>query len=55
MQAIFKTAPVSLDDGLLILGLGVAVLIAVEIEKRIFAALGGGKAVGAPKPARIAT
>ncbi len=54
MQAIFKTAPVSLDDGLLIVGLGVAVLTAVEIEKRIFEALAGRKAGGAAKPARIA-
>ena len=55
MQAIFKTAPVSLDDGLLIVGLGVAVLIAVEIEKRIFEAFAGRKASGAAKPALIAT
>ena len=35
MQSIFGTAPVGLVDGLLIVGVGVALLLLVEIEKRI--------------------
>jgi hypothetical protein len=44
MQAVFKTAPVGLADGMLILGVGVMVLLAVELEKRIFKAFTGGNA-----------
>ena len=35
MQRIFGTAPIGLVDGLLIVGVGVALLLLVEIEKRI--------------------
>ena len=39
MQEVFKTEPVSVFDGALIVGIGVAVLIAVEVEKRLLATL----------------
>jgi magnesium-transporting ATPase (P-type) len=39
MQAVFKTEPVALSDGALILGIGVVLLIVVEIEKRLAASL----------------
>jgi magnesium-transporting ATPase (P-type) len=35
MQVVFKTEPITIRDGALILGIGVAVLIAVEMEKRL--------------------
>jgi hypothetical protein len=35
MQSIFGTAPIGLVDGLLIVGVGVVLLLLVEIEKRI--------------------
>jgi hypothetical protein len=35
MQAIFGTGPIALLDGVLIVGVGVVLLILVEIEKRI--------------------
>jgi magnesium-transporting ATPase (P-type) len=35
MQRIFGTAPIGLVDGLLIVGVGVVLLLLVEIEKRI--------------------
>jgi magnesium-transporting ATPase (P-type) len=35
MQRVFGTAPIGLLDGLLIVGVGVALLLLVEIEKRI--------------------
>jgi len=35
MQKIFGTAPIGLVDGFLIVGVGVALLLLVEIEKRI--------------------
>ncbi|HEU0017629.1 MAG TPA: HAD-IC family P-type ATPase, partial [Methyloceanibacter sp.] len=35
MQSIFGTAPIGLYDGLLIVGVGVVLLLLVEIEKRI--------------------
>ena len=43
MQEVFKTEPVSVLDGVLIVGIGVAVLIAVEVEKRLLAALSQGQ------------
>jgi len=42
MQEVFKTEPVSVLDGALIVGIGFAVLIAVELEKRLLAALSQG-------------
>ena len=39
MQGFFHTVPVAPFDGLLIVGVGVALLLIVELEKRIFAAL----------------
>jgi magnesium-transporting ATPase (P-type) len=36
LQSIFATEPVAWQDGLLIIGIGVALLILVEIEKAIF-------------------
>ena len=41
MQTIFATAPVPFTDALLVVGVGVAMLILVEIEKRIAAAIFG--------------
>jgi magnesium-transporting ATPase (P-type) len=41
MQGVFKTEPVAPLDGALIVGIGVALLIVVEIEKRCAAALSG--------------
>jgi magnesium-transporting ATPase (P-type) len=38
MQEVFKTEPISVLDGALIVGIGFAVLIAVEVEKRLLAA-----------------
>jgi magnesium-transporting ATPase (P-type) len=38
MQALFKTEPIALLDGALIVGIGVALLLVVEIEKRLAAA-----------------
>jgi magnesium-transporting ATPase (P-type) len=38
MQDLFKTEAVSLSDGALIVGIGVALLIVVEVEKRLGAA-----------------
>ena len=45
MQAVFKTEPVAPLDGALIVGIGVALLIVVEIEKRLAAALSGRRTV----------
>lgn len=39
MQAVFGTEPIKLLDGALIVGIGVALLIVVEIEKFIVAAV----------------
>ncbi|MGH6802766.1 MAG: cation-transporting P-type ATPase [Methyloceanibacter sp.] len=39
MQGVFKTEPVAPLDGALIVGIGVALLIVVEIEKRLASAL----------------
>ena len=39
MQAVFGTAPIAPLNGLLIIGIGVALLMVVEIEKRLAAAL----------------
>ena len=41
MQTVFKTEAVAPFDGALIIGIGVALLIVVEIEKRLAAALSG--------------
>ena len=41
MQALFATEAVSLPDGMLIVGIGVALLIVVELEKRLAAAVSG--------------
>ena len=47
MQAVFGTAPVGIVDGMPIVGVGVALLLLVEIEKRIvnhvFAGSGKGE------------
>jgi magnesium-transporting ATPase (P-type) len=51
MQAVFDTESVSLADGALIVGIGVALLILVELEKRLAAALGGG---GGRRPGKAA-
>jgi magnesium-transporting ATPase (P-type) len=40
MQTVFATAPVPFADGVLIVGIGLAMLLLVEIEKRIARALG---------------
>ena len=45
MQALFKTEPIALLDGALIVGIGVALLLVVEIEKRLAAALRPKKAL----------
>ena len=45
MQGVFKTEPVAPFDGALIVGIGVALLIVVEIEKRFAAALSGRRRV----------
>jgi hypothetical protein len=54
MQALFKTEPIALLDGALIVGIGVALLLVVEIEKRLAAALRPKKAlrrgVSLPEP-----
>jgi magnesium-transporting ATPase (P-type) len=42
MQEVFGTDPISFLDGVLIVGIGVAVLIAVELEKRLLAVLSQG-------------
>jgi magnesium-transporting ATPase (P-type) len=39
MQAVFHTEPVALLDGLRIVGVGMALLLIVELEKRISPAL----------------
>jgi magnesium-transporting ATPase (P-type) len=39
MQRVFGTAPVGLVDGLLIVGVGVALLLLVEFEKRIMGSI----------------
>jgi magnesium-transporting ATPase (P-type) len=43
MQEVFETKPISVRDGVLIIGIGVAVLIAVEVEKRLLAAQSQGR------------
>jgi magnesium-transporting ATPase (P-type) len=45
MQQAFGTEPIGLADGALIIGVGVALLILVEIEKGLVSALSG------PRPA----
>jgi calcium-translocating P-type ATPase len=44
MNAVFESAPVSLADGALVIALGIAVLIVVEIEKTLRAKLKPGRA-----------
>ncbi|MCJ7529247.1 MAG: cation transporting ATPase C-terminal domain-containing protein, partial [Methyloceanibacter sp.] len=39
MQTVFGTAPITLLDGLVVVGVGVATFLVVEIEKRIGAAI----------------
>jgi hypothetical protein len=39
MQQVFKTEPVSVLNGVLIVGIGIAALIVVEAEKRLLATL----------------
>ena len=51
MQAVFGTRDLSIGDGVAILGVGVALLVIVEVEKRLFA-LFGGRAGGQARPAR---
>ncbi|HEU4476133.1 MAG TPA: cation transporting ATPase C-terminal domain-containing protein, partial [Methyloceanibacter sp.] len=41
LQALFKTEAVSLPDGILIVAIGAALLIVVELEKRLAAAFCG--------------
>jgi magnesium-transporting ATPase (P-type) len=41
MHTVFRTAPVSLHDGLLIVAVGVVVPLLVELEKRVVARLAG--------------
>jgi hypothetical protein len=40
MQAIFETRDVSFADGLLVVGVGVALLLIVELEKRLVSLVG---------------
>ena len=52
MQRLFHTAPITPLDGMLVIGVGVALLLIVELEKRIFDTVfrrrtGGGGRVGA--------
>jgi len=55
MQTIFGTAPVGLFDGLLSVGVGVALLLLVEIEKRIMDRVLTARAMSKaePEPASI--
>jgi magnesium-transporting ATPase (P-type) len=46
MQAIFATRPISLGDGIVIVGVGVVLLVIVEIEKRIAALANVSKGEG---------
>jgi len=41
MQEVFGTEPIPPVDGALIIGIGVALLLAVEIEKRLLSSLSG--------------
>ena len=55
MQAVFGTAPVAWLDGLVVVGVGVATLLAVEIEKRVGAAIAAARARRLrPLPAYVA-
>ncbi len=53
MQAIFDTVDVPLADGLLVVGTGVALLLIVELEKRLVGALGAARG-GRAEPALAA-
>ena len=55
MQRIFGTAPIGLLDGLLIVGVGVALLLLVELEKRIVDRVPTARAMAKdePEPASI--
>jgi len=46
MQMIFGSRPISLGDGMAIVAVGVVLLAAAEVEKRIAALLGAGRAPG---------
>jgi magnesium-transporting ATPase (P-type) len=50
MQAVFGTAPVSLYDGLLIVGLGCVFMVIVELEKQIRLTITGGDDSQSPDP-----
>ncbi len=43
MQAVFGTRDLSIGDGVAIVGVGVALLVIVEIEKRLFGRRSGGR------------
>lgn len=46
MQSVFDTEPIAPLDGLLIICIGIALLLLVELEKRVFAALFTERAAG---------
>jgi hypothetical protein len=50
MQSIFGTAPIGLADGALIVGVGVALLLLVELEKRIVDRVLTARATSKAKP-----
>jgi hypothetical protein len=52
MQRVFGTAPIALRDGLVVLGVGVATLLVVEVEKRIGGAIAAARARRVELPAR---
>jgi magnesium-transporting ATPase (P-type) len=52
MQSVFGTAPIAFRDGLVILGVGIATLLVVEIEKRVVAAIAAARARRVNEPAR---
>ena len=49
MQRLFETRAVALADGLAIVGVGLAVLVVVEVEKRVRAALARRSAAALPR------
>ena len=50
MQSIFGTAPIGLVDGLLIVGVGIALLLLIEIEKRIVSGPEAARQIASAKP-----
>jgi magnesium-transporting ATPase (P-type) len=52
MQRVFGTAPIALRDGLVVLGVGVATLLVVEVEKRIGGAIAAARARRVELPGR---